>query len=93
MALLFKDDEDFRKHNQKAEDSMAETLRDAVLQIERLEAEKQDVAREQKDVYTVLKSKGFDVKAVKLVVKERKRDANDLAEERAIVEQYKLALE
>lgn len=93
MALLFKNDEDFRKHNQQAEASIRETLREAVQQIERLEVEKQDVAREQKDVYTVLKSKGFDVKAVKQVIRERKRDAADLAEEREIVEQYKLALE
>ena len=94
MARLpFKEDEDFRKHNQQAEEAAAQELREAVLEIERLELEKQDVAREQKDVFTVLKSKGYDVKAVRQVIKDRKRDAAELAEEREIIEQYKLLLE
>lgn len=94
MARLpFKEDEDFRKHNQKAEEAAAQELREAVLRIEQLELEKQDVAREQKDVFTVLKSKGYDVKAVRQVIKDRKRDAAELAEEREIIEQYKLLLE
>lgn len=88
-----KDDEDFRRHNQKAMEAAATELRQAVADYERLEGEKQDVARDQKDIFTVLKSKGYNVKAVRQIIRERRRDKGELEEEQAIVEQYRLLLE
>jgi uncharacterized protein (UPF0335 family) len=93
MALPMKDDEDFRRHNQKAMEAAATELRQAVADYERLEGEKQDVARDQKDIFTVLKSKGYNVKAVRQIIRERRRDKGELEEEQAIVEQYRLLLE
>lgn len=93
MALPFKEDEDFRKHNQDALAAAAEDLGTAIADIERLEAEKKDIARDQSDIFKVLKSKGFNVKAVRALIKERKRDRGDLEEERQIIEQYRLMLE
>jgi uncharacterized protein (UPF0335 family) len=45
--------------------------------------------RDQKDLMTVAKSKGWDTKALRRLLAERKRDAADLEEERQLVEQYR----
>jgi uncharacterized protein (UPF0335 family) len=74
-------------------EAAATELRQAVADYERLEGEKQDVARDQKDIFTVLKSKGYNVKAVRQILRERRRDKGELEEEQAIVEQYRLLLE
>ena len=90
---MMKEDPDFKKHNQDAMRSAAEELQRAVSDYERLEAEKQDVSRDQRDIFTVLKTKGYNVKAVRQIIKERKRDKGELAEEQAVIEQYRMLLE
>lgn len=91
--LPLKDDPDFRKHNQDATKAAAEELRDAIAEFERLEVEKKDIARDQSDIFQVLKSKGYNVKAVREIIKERRRNKGELEEERAVIEQYKMLLE
>jgi len=88
-VLPFKEDEDFRKHNQKAEDSGAKELRQMVEEYESLDAQVADMRRDQKDIMTVAKSKGWDTKALRRLLAERKRDVADLEEERQLVEQYR----
>ena len=88
-VLPFKEDEDFRKHNQHAEESAASQLRDLVSEYESLDAQVSDMRRDQKDLMTVAKSKGWDTKALRRLLAERKRDAGDLEEERQLVEQYR----
>ena len=88
-VLPFKEDEDFRKHNQKAEESGAKELRQMVEEYESLDAQVADMRRDQKDIMTVAKSKGWDTKALRRLLAERKRDAGELEEERQIVEQYR----
>ena len=88
-VLPFKEDEDFRKHNQKAEESAAKELREMVEEYESLDAQVADMRRDQKDLMTVAKSKGWDTKALRRLLAERKRDAAELEEERQIVEQYR----
>lgn len=90
---MMKEDPDFKKHNQDAMRAAAEELQRAVSEYERLEAEKQDVSRDQRDIFTVLKTKGYNVKAVRQIIKERKRDKGELAEEQAVIEQYRMLLE
>ena len=60
--------------------------------IERLEAEKKDIADQVKEVMAELKGRGYDVKAVREILKLRKRDADEIAEEEAVLEMYKEAL-
>lgn len=91
--LPLKDDPDFRKHNQDAIKAAAEELREAIAEFERLEVEKKDIARDQSDIFQILKSKGYNVKAVREIIKERRRNRGELEEERAVIEQYKLLLE
>ncbi len=67
-------------------------LRSFVERIERLEAEKKDIADQQKEVMAEAKGRGYDVKVLRKIIAIRKRDAQDLAEEEAVLEMYKAAL-
>ncbi len=67
-------------------------LRQFVERIERLEAEKKDIADQIKEVMAEAKGRGYDTKAMRRIVALRKRDKDDLAEEEAVLEMYKAAL-
>lgn len=56
--------------------------------IERIEEEKQAAADDQKDVYAYLKSKGFNTKIVRKIVRIRKMDKAKREEEEALTETY-----
>ena len=70
----------------------AEELRQFIERFERLEAEKKDIADAQKEVMAEAKGRGYDTKVMRKVIALRKRDADDLAEEEAVLEMYKAAL-
>jgi uncharacterized protein (UPF0335 family) len=89
-VLPFKEDEDFRKHNQHAEEhAAAGVCRKFITEYESLDAQVADFRRDQKDLLTVVKSKGWNTKALRRLLAERKRDAGELQEERQLVEQYR----
>lgn len=60
--------------------------------IERLSDEKKTIGKDIADVYAEAKSSGYDVKALKAIVKERKQDVNERAEHETILETYRRAL-
>ena len=70
----------------------ADELRQFIERFERLEAEKKDIAEQQKEVMAEAKARGYDTKVLRKVIALRKRDANDVAEEEAVLEMYKEAL-
>jgi uncharacterized protein (UPF0335 family) len=70
----------------------AEELRQFIERYECLEAEKKDIADGQKEVMSEAKGRGYDTKVLKKIIALRKRDANDLAEEQAVLELYASAL-
>ena len=70
----------------------ADELRQFIERVERLEAEKQDIAEQQKEVMAEAKSRGYDTKIIRKVIALRKRDKDDIAEEEAILEMYTDAL-
>ena len=70
----------------------AQELRAFVERIERLDAEKKDLAEAQKEVMAEAKGRGYDTKVLRKIIAIRKRDANDLAEEEAVLDMYKAAL-
>ena len=70
----------------------ADELRAFVERIERLDAEKKDLAEAQKEVMAEAKGRGYDTKVLRKIIAMRKRDAQDLAEEEAVLEMYKEAL-
>lgn len=67
-------------------------LRSFIERYERLEAEKKEVADQQKEVMAEAKGRGYDVKVLRKVIALRKRDKDDIAEEEAVLEMYKEAL-
>jgi uncharacterized protein (UPF0335 family) len=63
-------------------------LKAFVERIERLEGEKKELSDDIRDVYGEAKSGGFDVKALRAIVKMRREDAEKRREHEAIVETY-----
>ncbi|MDQ7071158.1 MAG: DUF2312 domain-containing protein [Rhodobacterales bacterium] len=70
----------------------ADDLRSFIERIERLDAEKKDLAEAQKEVMAEAKSRGYDTKIIRKVVALRKREPDDIAEEEAVLDMYKEAL-
>lgn len=70
----------------------AEQVRAYVERYESLEAEKKDIAEQQKDLMAEAKGSGFDCRALKEIIKLRAQDPNDRAEREAILDTYKAAL-
>ncbi|RVI01385.1 DUF2312 domain-containing protein [Sinorhizobium meliloti] len=67
-------------------------LRAFIERIERLEEEKKSIADDIKDVYGEAKSMGFDAKILRKVISIRKQDADERAEQEAILDTYLHAL-
>jgi uncharacterized protein (UPF0335 family) len=67
-------------------------LKAFVERVERLEEEKKTIADDIRDVYAEAKANGFDVKALRTIVKLRKQDADERREQEAILETYMHAL-
>jgi uncharacterized protein (UPF0335 family) len=67
-------------------------LRAFIERIERLAAEKKDLADQQKEVFAEAKGRGYDTKIIRRVIALRKREPDDIAEEEAVLELYKEAL-
>jgi uncharacterized protein (UPF0335 family) len=70
----------------------ADQLRSIIERIERLEEEKAALANDIKEVFAEAKSNGFDTKAMRKIIRMRKKDATEREEEDAIVELYMSAL-
>ena len=70
----------------------ANQLRAFVERVERLEEEKRALMDDIKDIYAEAKSNGFDVAALKAVVRLRRIDPQDRAEMDAILDTYLSAL-
>ncbi len=67
-------------------------LKSIIERIERLEEEKAQIASDIRDVYAEAKSNGFDVKALRTIIRMRKQDANERSEQETIMEMYMQAL-
>ncbi len=70
----------------------ADELRQFIERYEQLEAEKKDVTANQKELMQEAKGRGYDTKVMKKLIALRKRDADSIAEEEAVLEMYKSAL-
>lgn len=80
-------------HNSEAAHRFAkDQLKAFVERIERLEEEKKALADDIRDVYAEAKGNGYDVKAMRQVVRLRKQDKDERAEQEAILETYMVAL-
>ena len=70
----------------------ADELRQFIERFEQLQSEKDDVANQQKELMAEAKGRGYDTKIMKKIISIRKRKADAVAEEEAILELYKSAL-
>ena len=75
-------------HNSIAKDQ----LKSIIERVERLEEDKKAISDDIKGVYSEAKGNGYDVKALRAIVRYRKEDAQDRAEREAIFETYLNAL-
>lgn len=87
---------DFEADDIVAPQALTETtkdkLRSYVARLENLEAEKQEVADQIKDVYADAKALGFDTKALRKVISLRKKDQKQRQEEEMMLDLYLHAL-
>jgi len=67
-------------------------LRSLIQRIERLEEEKAALTGDIREVYSEAKGQGFDTKVMRQVVKIRKMDRNERAEQEAVLDLYLSAL-
>ena len=67
-------------------------LKAFVERIERLEEEKKAIADDIRDVYAEAKGSGFEVKALRAIVRLRKQNTDERREQQAILETYMHAL-
>ena len=70
----------------------AEELRNFIERWERLDEEKKAIAADQKDVLGEAKSRGYDVKAIREIIKLRKLSIEERRDREAAVDTYKAAL-
>ena len=70
----------------------ADELRQFIERFEQLDAEKKDLAENQKELMAEAKGRGYDTKILRKVIALRKRKPDDIAEEEAVLEMYMAAL-
>lgn len=70
----------------------AQELKQFVERVERLEEEKKGITGDIREVYAEMKGRGFDVKAVREIIKIRRQDHSERKEMEAILELYMSAL-
>jgi uncharacterized protein (UPF0335 family) len=80
------------KDDQPARRFAKDQLKAFVERVERLEEEKKAISDDIRDVYGEAKANGYDVKAMRAVVRLRKQDVNERKEQEAILETYLHAL-
>jgi uncharacterized protein (UPF0335 family) len=67
-------------------------LKSFIERIERLDEEKKGISDDIREVFAEAKGQGFDTKAMRTVIKERKQDAAALDEFEAVLDLYRHAL-
>jgi len=67
-------------------------LRLLIERVERLQDEKKGISDDIKDVFGEAKATGYDTKAMKEIIKIRKKSRDDRMAEEAILETYKCSL-
>lgn len=67
-------------------------LKSFIERVERLEEEKKAITDDMKEVFAEAKGEGFDIKVIRMIIKIRKQDSNERAEQEAILDLYLHAL-
>lgn len=67
-------------------------LKSIIERVENVEAEIKDRQNDRADIYAEAKGNGYDVKTLRTIVRMRKQDASERAEQEAILDTYLHAL-
>jgi len=86
---MFKDDPEFAKMQDQADEQMTKLLKATVQDYEAFMADRDAAAREMSDLIKQAKDQGLNVKAFKRLIAERKRDREDVMEEARMLETYR----
>ena len=89
---MFKDDPEFAKMEEQANEQLEKLLRATVQDYEAFMVDRDAAAREMTDLVKQAKDQGLNVKAFKRLIAERKRDREDVMEEARVLETYRSLL-
>lgn len=67
-------------------------LRAFIERWEALQVDKEEIAKEQRDVMAEAKGRGYDTKVLRAIIAERKKDPESVEEFQSVLELYKSAL-
>ena len=67
-------------------------LKSIIGRVEKLEEEKSGISADIRDVFSEAKGNGFDVKAIRTIIKLRKMDASEREEQETVLDTYRRAL-
>jgi len=70
----------------------ASQLKSIIERIERLEEERKGLAADIKEIYAEAKGNGFDPKIIRMIIRLRKLNPSDRAEQDLLLDTYKSAL-
>lgn len=73
--------------------SSQDLLKSVVERIEKLNEDLTNIKADIKEIYKEAKSDGFDVKALKDIIRMRKKDKDEIAEQDEIIQLYRSALD
>jgi uncharacterized protein (UPF0335 family) len=80
-------------HNRKKVGGLAvDQLKSIIARVEKLEEEKAGIGADIRDVFAEAKGNGFDVKAIRTIIKLRKMDTSEREEQETILDTYLHAL-
>jgi uncharacterized protein (UPF0335 family) len=80
------------KNQETAHRFAKDQLKAVIERIERLEEEKKTTSDDIREVYAEAKVNGFDIKALRTIVRLRKLDTDERKEQEAVIETYMHAL-
>lgn len=67
-------------------------LNQFIQQIEQMESEEKDIRERKREIYAEAKARGYDIKVMRKVVADRKKDPDDLAEFESVEQLYREAI-
>jgi len=89
---MFKNDPEFAKMEEQANEQMEKLLKATVADFEAFMADRDAAAAEMSALVKQAKDQGLNVKAFKRLIAERKRDREEVIEEQRMLEQYRSLL-
>lgn len=89
---MFKNDPEFAKMEEQANEQMERLLKATVADYEAFMADRDAAAGEMSSTLKQAKDHGLNVKAFKRLIAERKRDREEVVEEDRMLEQYRSLL-